>query len=92
MKKRFLPSLDQVRQAAKELPDPAKHDSDQLTVGVKVGSSTRDLVFTRIKFNSGSKGTVHKWVYDGKVLVGIGRSQSEKKEDDGNFRVSFSVR
>jgi len=92
--KRFLPSLEQVRKAAKQLPDPMEHELDECSVQVEMGDSKRDLRFKRIKFSSSSKGRTYRWIYEGKVLVRTGGSGSKEDsdDDDSRFRVSFAIR
>ncbi|WP_269538811.1 hypothetical protein [Cerasicoccus fimbriatus] len=91
MSKRFLPSIDQIKRASEELPDADSHESEECAVSFKVGSTTRELSFKRVKFNAGEGKSIYRWVYDGKVMIrnsDIQKSRQKEKDDDS---VIFSV-
>ncbi|MGE9295848.1 MAG: hypothetical protein ACQKBV_06140 [Puniceicoccales bacterium] len=75
-----------------------KHDDDECVVELEAGRGKRDLVFNRIKFNSGSKGMVYRWIYNGKVLVRTENEPEKKRkrkddDDEGErFRLSFALK
>ncbi len=68
-KTRFLPSLNQIRLAAKELPDPEIWPGEDYIVPLESASSVYEVTFQRIKFRSKRSGTNYRWIYDGKLLV-----------------------
>ncbi|MEO0794873.1 MAG: hypothetical protein AAFX93_06915 [Verrucomicrobiota bacterium] len=94
MSKRFLPSLDQVKRASESLPDPMSCEEDSYSVPVKLGSSERELVFSRVKFNSGRSSAVYRWIYEGKIMIRSGSERFSKSEEssENSFRINFALK
>lgn len=68
-KTRFIPSLSQIRLAAKELPDPEIWPEEDYIVPLESSSSVYEVTFQRIKFRSRRNGTNYRWIYNGRMLV-----------------------
>lgn len=98
MSRKFLPTLDQVKRASEELPDPMTHDSDNCSVTVTSkteGQSDRELQFMRMKFAAGKGKNIYRWVYDGKVMIrnsDINNKSRKKDKSDETVIFSLSVR
>ncbi len=73
MSERFLPSLNQIKAATGELPDPELWPEKEYSVPLNGGSKLYELTFKRIRFQGrgGSKG--YRWIYEGKMLVRHGQ-------------------
>lgn len=77
MSHRFLPSLKQIHEASKSLPDPVEWPDDLYVVTIKAKEKTVGIEFKRIKFTvSGERS--HRWIYEGKVLIRM-RDASQSK-------------
>ncbi|MFP4281045.1 MAG: hypothetical protein ACLFR7_07820 [Opitutales bacterium] len=66
MPARYIPTLDAVAQAARELPEPSTWRSDTYQVPL---ANERLIEFRKVKFKRRDGGSVQKWVHDGKVQV-----------------------
>lgn len=95
MSRRFLPSIDQVKRAGEELPDPMKYEGEECTVNVKSGDAERELVFKKFKFSAGGGKSIYRWVYEGKAMIrnldGYEKSRKKEKEDE-TVVFSLSIR
>ena len=77
MSEHYLPSLEQVIKASKQLPDP--NDCKDETREVLVGKSTSHVIlFRRIKYKS-HDGHVHRWLFEGKIMF---KGEAEKEEEE----------
>ena len=65
-KPRYIPKLESLAAAARELPKAEDWRSDTFHVSL---NDDRLLEFKRIKFKGTLGRTVYKWVYSGKVRV-----------------------
>jgi hypothetical protein len=66
--KRFVPTIDQVGQAANSLPDPDESSDAKAYVPLEVHAKEFRLAFRRVKC-AGPSGHSHHWIYEGKMLV-----------------------
>jgi len=80
MSNRFLPSLGQLHQASKKLPDPEICEQREYSVSLNGESRSYELTFRRVKFSSRISGKTYKWVYEGKVMLNLKEEDSSKFE------------
>ncbi|GHC00658.1 hypothetical protein [Cerasicoccus arenae] len=93
MSRRFLPTIDQIKRAAEELPDPMTYEDDECSVSIKTGGSTRELDFKRIKFSSGKGINVYRWIYEGKIMIrNSDKADKSSKSKDDTVLFSLSMR
>lgn len=74
MSDRFLPSLSQINEAAKELPDPELWPEKEYSVPISGNSKLYELTFRRIPFRDKEGNKTHRWIYEGKMLVRHGQA------------------
>jgi len=67
---RFIPTLQQVQTASRELPLPDLWPEEQYVVAVQGRRKIHEMNFRKIAFLNKSKEKVYRWVYEGKVFVG----------------------
>lgn len=97
MSRKFLPTIDQLKRACEELPNPMDYEEDECVISVTSGKAVRDLNFKRMKFAGRSGGSVYRWVYDGKIMIRYvseadKKRKKEKEKDDDTVIFSLSVR
>jgi|TARA_B110000438_G_scaffold302356_1_gene359795 hypothetical protein len=66
MSDRYIPRIEVVANAAKELPDPMTWRDQTYKVPL---NDERLIEFQRIKFKDRKGRVASKWIYDGKVRV-----------------------
>lgn len=64
--KRYIPKLESIALASRELPDADSWRSDTYHVSL---NDERLLEFKRVKFKAALGRTAYKWIYEGKVRV-----------------------
>lgn len=77
MSQRYLPTLTQVRDASRKLPDPNKWSNAVYVVPLGHSSDAPKLEFRRIKLSNSSEKS-HRWVFEGKILI---RSSDQAADD-----------
>lgn len=76
-KEKFMPNLNQLKEAAEQLPNPEIYVSDNYSSRIAVGSKFREIDFTKQKIQRGSR-VVGRWIYEGKLLI---RNRDNKEKD-----------
>ncbi|MDX2108951.1 MAG: hypothetical protein SFY80_01790 [Verrucomicrobiota bacterium] len=72
MSDRYIPSLQRLAEASKELPAAGSWRDETYQVPV---SASRSITFRRVKFKV-SGGKDYNWIYDGKVRIRAGEESN----------------
>ncbi len=65
MSDRYIPSIQRVSEAAKELPNANTWREETYQVRI---SATRSITFRRVKFKV-SGGKEYRWIFEGKIRI-----------------------
>ena len=65
---KFLPNLKQLHEAISELPDASDYKDENFTSLLSIGSKSQQITFTKKQIQRGSQ-LVHRWIYEGKILI-----------------------
>lgn len=71
---RFIPNVEQLREAMETLPDPERCGEDSYTAVITAGERRHRLEFTRKRITRGSS-RPYRWIFEGKILI--------RKQDTG---------
>lgn len=66
---KFLPHVEQLEEAAKQLPDAELWPEDHYNAMLQGKSHTYEISFRRIRYLSRTKGWTYRWAYEGLVRV-----------------------
>ena len=65
---KFIPNLKQLHEAIADLPDACDCKDDTFATTLLIGSKVQQLTFTKKPIQRGSQ-LVHRWIYEGKILI-----------------------
>ena len=65
---KFIPNLEQLNQVITSLPDASTFEEDTFFATILMDSKAKQIVFTKKPIQRGSA-LVHRWVYEGKILI-----------------------
>ena len=65
---KFIPNLEQLHQAIASLPNASTFKDDTFSTTILIDSKAKQLAFTKKPIQRGSE-SVHRWVYEGKILI-----------------------
>ena len=68
-RRRFLPTISQVLDAAKNLPEATENPDKTVQVQYTDGNREHTLVYRSVKCSTPG-GLEFRWIYDGKLLIG----------------------